>query len=187
MTTLVGIQTDDFVVLAGDSQFTLDDKRIISTQTPKIFEVGKYVVGYGGNLDAGQIVQYRWKPPLYKGGDPSRFMGSVVIPSIAAAFKENDYVIDTKEMNFALLVAFGGNLFAVNGDLSFNASERGISVVGSGGPYAQGYLYSLKPESYRTIGLATGKAKRAIEIAALIDVNTSAPIKVITQGKRNDR
>ena len=45
MTTIVGIQGSDFVVLAADSQITDGDSRIISIQTPKIVEVDDYLLG----------------------------------------------------------------------------------------------------------------------------------------------
>jgi hypothetical protein len=48
MTTLrilvVGISGNDFVVMAADSQITDGDQRIISIETPKIVETGKYLL-----------------------------------------------------------------------------------------------------------------------------------------------
>jgi len=81
MTTLVGIQGPDFVVLAADSQITDNDQRVISTQTPKIIHVGKYLLGVTGDSRPGDILTYNWKPPVYKGTNPVEWMGKRIIPS----------------------------------------------------------------------------------------------------------
>jgi len=186
VTTLTGIQGPDFVVFAADSQITDGDQRIISVETPKIVSTGKYLLGLTGDSRPGDILAYAWKPPLYRGEDPTRFMGSRVLPSISAAFKEGNYEIDNKEMNFAFLIAFNGNLFSIGGDLSFNTSERGLFAAGSGGNYALGYLYSLEPKSYNKVLTASVVAEKAVRISSLLDINTHPPIQVVAQ-TRNDK
>jgi ATP-dependent protease HslVU (ClpYQ) peptidase subunit len=186
MTTLVGISSNDFVVMAADSQITDGDQRIISTDTPKIISTGRYLLGLTGDSRPGDILAYAWKPPLYRGEDPVKFMGARVLPSISLAFKENNYEVDNKEMNFSFLIAFNGNLFSIGGDLSFNTSERGLFSAGSGGNYALGYLYSLEPKSYNKLLTASVVAEKAVKISSLLDINTHPPIQVATQ-IRNDK
>ncbi len=91
MTTLVGIQLDKQVVLAADSQITEDNLRTVSTSTPKIIHVGKYLLGITGDTRPGDILAYNWTPPTYKGANPIQWMGKKVLPSILTAFKENGY------------------------------------------------------------------------------------------------
>lgn len=181
MTTLVGIKGSDFVVFASDSQITDGDQRIISVETPKIVTTGKYLLGLTGDSRPGDILAYAWKPPLYRGEDPTKFMGSKILPSISASFKEGNYEIDNKEMNFSFLIAFNGNIFSIGGDLSFNTSERGLFAAGSGGNYALGYLYSLPPKNYNKLLTASVVAERAVQIASILDINTSPPIQVVSQ------
>ncbi len=186
MTTLVGISSNDFVVMAADSQITDGDQRIISTDTPKIINTGRYLLGLTGDSRPGDILAYAWKPPLYRGEDPVRFMGAKVLPSISAAFKEGNYEVDNKEMNFSFLLSFDANLFSIGGDLSFNTSERGLFSAGSGGNYALGYLYSLEPKSYNKVLTASVVAEKAVRISSLLDINTHPPIQVVAQ-TRNDK
>jgi ATP-dependent protease HslVU (ClpYQ) peptidase subunit len=181
MTTLVGLQGSDFVVFAADSQITDGDQRIISVETPKILTTGKYLLGLTGDSRPGDILAYAWKPPLYEGENPTHFMGSKILPSISAAFKEGNYEVDNKEMNFSFLIAFNGNLFSIGGDLSFNTSERGLFAAGSGGNYALGYLYSLPPKNYNTLLMASVVAEKAVQTASILDINTSPPIQVVAQ------
>ena len=91
VTTLAGIQLEDRVVLAADSQITEDNLRTISTSTPKIIHVGKYILGITGDTRPGDILAYNWTPPTYKGANPIQWMGKKVLPSIITAFKENGY------------------------------------------------------------------------------------------------
>jgi ATP-dependent protease HslVU (ClpYQ) peptidase subunit len=183
MTTLVGIQGPDFVVMAADSQITDNDQRIISTATPKIVSVGDYLLGITGDSRPGDILAYNWKPPTYKNYDPVEWMGKRVLPSIHATLKDNGYDASDKEASFAYLLAFNGMLFSIGSDLSFNASERGLFTAGSGGAFALGYLYSLKPGTYRSLLMAKVVAERAVKIASVLDVNTCPPIQLVTQQK----
>jgi len=182
MTTLVGIQGKDFVVMAADSQITDNDQRIISIQTPKIIYVGKYLLGVTGDSRPGDILAYNWQPPIYKPAyHPVEFMGKKVIPSIYSAFKENGYEIDPKETNFSYLLSFNAYLFSIGGDLSFNASEMGLFAAGSGGNYAFGYLYSLESKSYDKLLMAKVVAEKAVKIASVLDINTCPPIQLEIQ------
>ena len=181
MTTLCGIQGRYFSVFAADSQITDGDERIISVQTPKIVENGKFLLGLTGDSRPGDILAYAWKPPTYRGEHPTSFMGKKIIPSIYNSFKENGYEIDSKEMNFSFLISFNAYVFSIGGDLSFNGSERGLFAAGSGGNYALGYLYSLPPKSYNTLLTSSVIAKKAVELASLLDINTCPPIQLVHQ------
>jgi len=184
MTTLVAVATPTHAVLAADSQITEDNLRSISTSTPKIVSVGKYLLGITGDTRPGDILTYNWKPPTYRGGDPIRFMGRSVIPSIIHAFREQGYDFASaekdKDSGFDYLLAFSGEVFHIACDLSFFQSEFGVYGIGSGGQFALGYLYSLKKPIHQ-LARAEYYAKRAIEIASVLDVHTCPPIQLAVQ------
>ena len=185
ITTLVGIQLPDRCILAADSQITEDNLRTISTTTPKIVNVGKYLLGIVGDSRPGDILAYNWTPPAYKGTDPVQWMGKKVLPSIIKAFKENGYdpyeATKDKETGFDYLVAFAGNLFHIAIDLSFIQSKLGIYGVGSGGQFALGYLAGLPSSSLKKT--PEQHAQKAVELASVLDVNTHPPIQLVTQKK----
>ena len=186
MTTLCAVQTPGYAVLAADSQITEDNLRTISTTTPKIVPVGKYLLGITGDTRPGDILTYNWKPPAYRGGDPIRFMGRSVIPSIITAFRDNGYDFagaeKDKDSGFDYLLAFDGEIFHIACDLSFFQSEFGVYGIGTGGQFALGYLYSLK-KPITQLARAEHYARRAIEIASVLDVNTCPPIQLAVQRK----
>lgn len=185
VTTLIGIELDDCCILAADSQITEDNLRTISTSTPKILSVGRYLLGITGDSRPGDILAYNWTPPPYKGADPVQWMGKKVMPSIIAAFKENGYdpyeATKDKDAGFDYLVAFNANLFHIATDLSFIQSDRGLYGLGSGGNFALGYLYGVS--HYRDAVTAERHARKAVEIASVLDVNTHQPIQLVVQRK----
>jgi len=183
VTTLAGIQLEDRVVLAADSQITEDNLRTISTSTPKIIHVGKYILGITGDTRPGDILAYNWTPPTYKGANPIQWMGKKVLPSIITAFKENGYdpyeATKEKDAGFDYLVSFDGNLFHIATDLSFIQSDSAIYGLGSGGQFALGYLYDRVGRI--TVGNVEQHARRSVEIASMLDINTCPPIQLVTQ------
>jgi len=186
MTTLVGIQTATGVALAADSQITEDNLRSIALSTPKIVAVGKYPLGITGDTRPGDILAYNWRPPAPKyGDDPVIFMGRKVIPSIVNTFREHNYdyneALKDKDSGFDYLLAFNGNLFHIACDLSFFQSQYGAYAIGSGGQIALGYLYSQVKGKAIPFTRAEQIAKRAIEIASVLDVNTSLPLQLVVQ------
>jgi ATP-dependent protease HslVU (ClpYQ) peptidase subunit len=183
MTTITGFQGNGFAILGADSQITDGDKKIISASTPKIVEIGKYLLGVCGDCRPGDVLMYSWKAPAYDGSDPVKFMGKKVIPSIVKAFKENGYDYQKENASFAYLLAFAGNIFEIGGDLSISQSQDNIYGIGSGSSYAIGYLSALLTPAN---GLESAKTiiNKALEISAKHDVNTSAPFKIAIQISR---
>ena len=112
-------------------------------------------------------------------------MGKKVLPSILTAFKENNYdpfeATKDKDAGFDYLVAFNGNLFHIAVDLSFIQSDYGAYGLGSGGSFGLGYIYGLSASYLRR--QPERHARRAVEIASVLDVNTCPPIQLVVQHK----
>jgi hypothetical protein len=132
MTTIAALEGIDYAVLVADSQITEDNLVTLATSTPKIVEVGKFLVGISGDTRPGDILAYNWKPPLYRGEDPAQFMGKKVIPSINTAFNDNNYDYNKvdKDGGFDYLIAFNGNIFRIACDLSFFQANHGAYAIG---------------------------------------------------------
>lgn len=185
MTTLIAFQGPDFAILGADSQITDGDKRILSPSIPKIVKLGKYLLGVAGDVRPGDILTYNWKPPLYDGTDPVKFMGKKVIPSIITAFKANGYDHTKEGASYSFLIVFAGNVFEIGDDLSMSQSSDGLYGIGSGSAYALGVMqYALAFE--KGIAGATPKSvtdaiECALTIAAQYDINTSQPFQIEVQ------
>jgi ATP-dependent protease HslVU (ClpYQ) peptidase subunit len=185
MTTVIAFQGPDFAILGADSQITDGDRIVLSPSTPKIVKVGKYLLGVRGDARAGDVLMYSWKPPLYDGTDPVKFMGKKIIPSIIAAFRANSYDFDKDGAMFGFILAFAGNVFEIGSDMSISQNIDGIYAIGSGSDYALGVMqYALAFE--RGIAAATAKSvteaiECALTISAKYDINTSAPFQIEVQ------
>lgn len=185
MTTLIAFQGPDFAILGADCQITDGDKRILSPSIPKIVKIGKYLLGVAGDARPGDLLAFNWKPPLYDGTDPVKFMGKKVIPSIINVFKTNGYDYTKEGASYSFLIVFGGNVFEVGDDLSMSQSSDGLYGVGSGSAYALGVMqYALAFE--RGIAGATAKSvtdaiECALTISAKYDINTHAPFQIEVQ------
>jgi len=182
VTTIVGIQGKDYAVLVADSQITEDNLVTLATSTPKIVEVGKFLLCISGDTRPGDILSYNWKPPVYRNEEPAQFMGKKVIPSIITAFNNNNYDYNKvdKDGGFDYLVVFNGNIFRIACDLSFFQSDVGIYGIGSGGQFALGYLYSIIKVDVE-LNYSKRHARRAVDIASVLDANTGKPLQLMVQ------
>jgi 20S proteasome alpha/beta subunit len=182
MTTIAAVEGIDYAVFVADSQITEDNLVTLATSTPKIVEVGKFIIGVSGDTRPGDILSYNWKPPLYRGEEPAQFMGRKVIPSIMSTFTDNNYEWNKvdKDGGFDYLIAFNGNIFRIACDLSFFQADHGTYGIGSGGQLALGYLYSVRKPDME-LDYAKRHAKKAVEIASMLDANTGKPIQLVVQ------
>ena len=190
MTTLLGIQIKDAVLMAADSQITEDNLKTFSTATPKIIKRGRYLIGITGDTRPGDILTYNWKAPSFKqADDPIQHMGTKVIPSIISAFNEGNYAWadteDKKDAGFDYLIAFNGNLFHIACDMSFIKADNHIYGLGSGGQLAFGYLNGLLDSlgKKKTPSLLDSMVRKAIKFASEFDVNTGGAIQIELQKK----
>lgn len=123
---------------------------------------------------------YNWKPPLYDGTDPVKFVGKKIIPSIVAAFKANSYDFEKDGVSFSFLIAFAGNIFEIGDSLDISQSIDGLYGIGSGSPYALGFLAgtlaNLGKEDW-----AQSEFIEALQISAKYDINTCAPFQIEIQ------
>jgi len=182
LTTIAAVEGIDYAVFVADSQITEDNLVTLATSTPKIVEVGKFIIGISGDTRPGDILSYNWKPPLYRGEEPAQFMGRKVIPSIMSTFTDNNYEWNKvdKDGGFDYLIAFNGNIFRIACDLSFFQADHGTYGIGSGGQLALGYLYSAR-KSDMDLAYAKRHARKAVEIASMLDANTGKPIQLVVQ------
>lgn len=189
MTTILGLQHKDIVIIGADSQITEDNFKTISSGTPKIIRRGRYIIGITGDTRPGDILAYNWKPPSFKAtDDPIQHMGKKVIPSIIKAFNEGGYKWDEmdekKDAGFDYLIAFNANLFHIACDMSFIQADNHIYGLGTGGQLAFGYLNgALSKITKNEKHILDRILVESIKFAAEFDVNTGGAIQIEHQIK----
>lgn len=181
MTTIVGIQYDDYCEIYADSRVTDDSGRVYThPDMQKFAQRGAFIVAGSGEVTPCDVAQNLWDPPRLLAEDKKniyKFMITKVMPSLRECLSKNGYNFDEpQEKNagerFHFLIACNGELFDVDQELSVIRDISGIYAVGSGAPYALGALDRG----------ATGM--EALETAARLSIYTAAPFHVIKQIKK---
>jgi ATP-dependent protease HslVU (ClpYQ) peptidase subunit len=175
MTTVIAIQFDDCVEMIADSQINSSGQPYFHPDMVKIVAKGKYLIGIAGRVVALQTIQNSWTPPALGAHKDSiyNFIIIKVIPSLKT-FIQDAKIFSDKERDddddlFSILIAIKGELFEIDQDYSVSRREDGLYAIGSGSGYALGAL------------LAGASGIDAMNIAASLDVNTSAPFITLRQ------
>lgn len=180
MTTIVGVQKKDHVIIAVDSRVTDDNGRIYShPDMMKYAERGAFIVAGSGEVLPCDIVQNMWTPPRLLASDKAniyKFMITKVMPSIREVLIKNGYNFDEQQdkkegERFHFLIACNGELFDVDQELSVTRDARGHYAVGSGADYALGALWK------------GATPIEALKAASEINVFTAPPFYEVEQYK----
>ena len=178
MTTIVAVQYTDHVIMASDSRVVGDNRPFHHVDMTKIVDGGRYLIGVAGDMAALQAIEHRWVIPLpgvRYSHSLLKFAITKIAPSLRAFVEEaklfTDKQIEDDETLFSVLLAIDGTLLEIDDSYSVSMRDDGFHAIGSGGDYAIGALL---------MGADVGKA---LEIAALSDINTSAPFIFHKQSK----
>ena len=186
MTCIVALSVGNKVFLGGDSAAS-DEKSglILQTTDPKVFKVGQFGIGFVDSFRMGQILQYRWTPPIYK---PSanhkgldKFMKTKFVDSVKEAFKDGgfgNFSQSTEEGDeggtFIIAVQGTGRLFTMDPDFHIGEYDTMYMSEGSGQMSALGSLFS-------TSGIKSPRkrVRLALEAAAKFNMTVRPPFTII--------
>lgn len=178
----MAVQTPKFAVIGSDSQINYDNRRVRQPiPAAKLQPVGEYLIGYAGDLRAGQILHYIFVPPkptaVKQQYDLDQFVTSALVPKIKDVWEANGYTNTEDGTN--LLVAVMGIIYEIGSDYSWTRDQRNVYGIGSGGDYALGYLSGFKSPTTRT--QAENLVVEAVGAASEYDINTSTTAVVYYQ------
>jgi ATP-dependent protease HslVU (ClpYQ) peptidase subunit len=141
MTCIVGLKANSKVYIAGERGAS-DDDSIMHLTRPKVHRFGPYVVGFAGTLE-GQRLQYSFDPPRpHDDDDLDTFMHTTFLKYLKD-FYEEWWVDTSKDAELSMLIAIKDKLYEHNAsDMSLSEYSTGYSSVGSGSPFALGFLYA---------------------------------------------
>jgi len=109
-----------------------------------------------------------------------KFMGRKIIPSIILTFKAHGYDHTKEGSSYSYLLAFAGNIFEIGDELSISQSQDGIYGVGSGSPYALGFLAGTIGNLAK-VEWAQDQIIEALGVATKYDINTCEPFQIEVQ------
>lgn len=181
MTCIIGMVTDDGVIIGGDSAGVDHFFNVTPRKDEKVFKVENFLFGAAGSFRIMDILRYQFDPPKYyeEMGDEREFIISKFIPKLRAALKENGYMYkenEVEELQFGcFILGFRKRLFTVWGDLQVGEPLDGYDAMGTGAEFAIGamsalYDYEMKPEM---------KIKTCLQIAAKYQGGVCPPFNII--------
>jgi len=199
MTTIVGIQGDNFSVVCSDSRIsTVDDEGVISQITTlkdgngKVAVNGKYLLGAAGDMRAINLLHHVYQPPAVPpatvGKKLDQFFTSKVVPSIRECFEQHGYALpDTNEKKHiaendsTVLISVAGVIYILDGDYSWTSDAQNFYAIGTGSSYALGALQVIRGKRKISINQAKTLALKAVNVAARFDPGTGAPFHTFVQ------
>jgi len=199
MTTIVGIQGDEFAVVCADSRVTTsDDTRQIGTLregSGKLAQNGKYIIGAAGDVRAINILHHVFQPPTppqnIRGKKLDQFFTSKFVPSLRECFDAQGYSVPDRddkehiaEQGSSIIVAINSQLYVIESDYSWSSEASGLYSLGSGSSYALGAMTVLIRNKKLNSQQAKSIALRALAIASKYDSGTGAPYQAFVQGQK---
>lgn len=199
MTTVIGIQGDEYCLLVADTRISSTTEDGVPTQvntlrsdTSKIAVNGKYLIGTAGDLRAINLLTHTLQlpacPPTLKGKKLDEFVTNKVVPTLRHLFETHGYTHTPNQDNpkaghdSELLLAVNNTLYMIDGDYAWFTDQNNMYAIGTGAPYALGALSVLPQPKNPT--QARKNALKAIATAAKYDPNTGHPYHTHIQQNR---
>lgn len=183
MTCIVGVVKGGDVYLGGDRAATDGELNRTIIKNPKVFVKGDVGFGVCGLPKVMDALQHGTQLPEQSGGDPKEFLISTLIPAIREGLKALDCTSDHPEYGTcfqgAMLVAYRGALYNLQGNFQVVEADSGYASVGSGSKLALGSLASTKK-----MGNAKKRVLTALE-ASTANAGCAPPFDVVVVKKRS--
>lgn len=184
MTTLVAIQSEEWCVIAAESQATTNARVMDCSPVGKIAQNGKFLIAAAGATRGGNLLSFAWKPPTPIGHE-DEFMTRFVIPSMRKLFMVNGYDIksDGQSASFdnELLIAVRGRIYHIFDDYGWERCGSGLYATGSGADFALGAMEALGARDCVDYAEAIDIVEQSVKIASKFDIFSGGLIQVAMQ------
>lgn len=194
MTSIFAIQGETFAAIGSDSRWMDSAGRVGKQIKPKVFTVGRYLIGVAGDTRGINILQYVMSPPLLppklKGVKLDKFMVSQFIPVYRTILEVHGlgrvpYDDKPAETSIETLVLANGTIYAIDCDYGTEMDSSGIYAIGSGTPYGVAALEALCAKKKMTPHLAKQAILKALAISVKYDSMSGAPFHTFIQQTNN--
>jgi len=175
MTCIVGLVSKGKVYMGGDSAGA-SGWLVRAVQSPKVFKVGAFIIGYTTSFRMGEILQYHLdvEPQKEEQAD-HEYMVCHFAEAVRKALKEHGFakVENNVEEGGDFLVGYRGHLYSVNDDFQMTEHVENYDACGCGQEFALGAIKALEdwaPEE---------RIRRALEIAAYFSGGVLPPFHIV--------
>jgi len=164
LTCIVGIETDDGVIMGGDALSSSGDGSGSVLREKKVVRSGAYLLGAAGSARMAEIALLANLPPPPKRG-VFRFMVKTMVGVVRAECEAGKIELDRSKEHHAdhaeIMFGIAGHIYIMRPDFAIERARCGYAASGSGSPHALGSLYStrgLKPHARVVLALEAAEA-----------------------------
>ena len=176
MSTVVGLKTENGIIIGADSRATTPDGEIRPTPCKKLFRNGPYLIGFIGSVRGGQILYpEHFKPPKNVHEFSDALRAQCAEKGCLGVGDESQ----TSVHGCNFLIAYKKRLYEILIDFQMNEIEK-YGSVGSGSSYALGSLYTTEDVDNFIEFDAESRVKLALDAAAKFDSCTGGPFVIKT-------
>jgi ATP-dependent protease HslVU (ClpYQ) peptidase subunit len=171
LTTIVGVQGDNYAILGTDSRISTldnDDVRAI-------------------NL-VSHAFQVQGPSSSLKGKKLDEYVTNKFIPALRLCFDVNGYSVPQKdssehlaEQGSEMLLAANGCIYQIDNDYAWSTDATGLYSIGTGGEYALGALAVLFSNKTSSVTTAKKNCLTSLSIASKFDPHTGYPYQTFVQ------
>ena len=176
MTCVIGLVHRKRIYMGADSAAT-GSRFIRTTNLPKVFRNGPFLIGYCGSFRMGQVLQHCLNiPKQLPNENAETYMVTRFIEAVRTAFKSKGVsaIEQNKEKGGQFLVGYRGRLYSVNSDFHVGDMLDGFDCIGSGAPVALGAMKALEDLPPRD------RIQRALEITSYFISDVGPPFRIET-------
>lgn len=147
MTCIVALKDKNKIYIGGDSAAMSGLSVNVRTDS-KVFNNGKFLMGFAGSYRMGQIMRFHFKPPKHDAGKPDyEYMCVDFIKKMQKTFEANGldgYNKRTeRETCGQMLVAYHGECYEIYEDYQVGIVADPYNAIGCGSDLSIGALYAL--------------------------------------------
>lgn len=182
MTCIVGVAKEGTVWLGGDRAAVDNGLSRTIIGDPKVFLLGELGVGVCGLPKVMDAVAHAIQLPKQRSGTPRGFLVSELVPALRAGLKSLDCTTEEAGygtcFNGAMLLAYRGEVYTLEGNFQLVKGSKGHASVGSGAELARGSLM----ETWR-FDSPRKRVMAALKAAADGNAGVAPPFDIVVVGK----
>jgi len=174
MSCIIGLVEGETVYIGADSA-SADGWEVRATKLPKVFRVGRLIIGYTTSFRMGQILQHDLDVAPQERENDDKYMVSVFVEAVRECLKEHGYskIENNREEGGTFLVGYHGHLYSIGNDYQVNEMADGVDACGCGREYALGAMRALAHLPARE------RITKSLEIAAYFSGAVMPPFRIL--------
>ncbi len=179
MTCVVALAEARRVWMGADSA-GVGGYRLTQRTDPKIYRVGKMLIGYTTSFRMGQLLGYKLSLPEHHQDVPlERYMATSFVDAVRACLKEGGFAGKKEEVEQAgtFLVAYQGRIFRIDSDYQVGESIHGFDACGCGEDLARGSLWTTQMTAVPHL-LPVERIKTALAAAEAFSAGVRSPFLI---------